>query len=180
MKRLRAERHSPRAQRTARTAARHWQAAVTGVRVGLTAAHAVPAPVTRAATGTIALGSAPTELVPLWSDDMPRAGGAPPRPPQRAGRPGGVLRGLRRQPFAPEDGSSGGSAAAFLRLCELAGVPLAVPTGTAGLCCGTPWKSKGYPAGHREMAERTLAALWAASDGGALPVVCDASSCTTG
>ncbi|MBG6105533.1 D-lactate dehydrogenase [Micromonospora vinacea] len=179
MKRLRAERHSPRAQRTARTAARHWQAAVTGVRVGLTAAHAVPTPVTRAATGMIR-GLGATELVPAWSDDMPRAGAPRPTPRSAPDAQAVFFAACVGSLFAPEDGSSGGSAAAFLRLCELAGVPLVVPTGTAGLCCGTPWQSKGYPAGHREMAERTLTALWVASDEGRLPVVCDASSCTHG
>ncbi|MFF5199228.1 FAD-binding and (Fe-S)-binding domain-containing protein [Micromonospora parva] len=179
MKRLRAERHSPRAQRTARTAARHWQAAVTGVRVGLTAAHAVPAPLTRAATGVIR-GLGGTELMPLWSDDMPRAGAPRPAPRSEPDARAVFFAACVGSLFAPEDGRSGGAATAFLRLCELAGVPLVVPTGTAGLCCGTPWQSKGYPAGHREMAERTLAALWAASDEGRLPVVCDASSCTHG
>jgi D-lactate dehydrogenase len=84
--------------------------------------------------------------------------------------------------FAPEtapDGA-GGSAAAFLRLCDRAGVPVTVPEGLADLCCGTPWQSKGYTAGHRTMAARTLEALWRASDRGRLPVVCDASSCTHG
>ncbi|WP_433309093.1 FAD-binding and (Fe-S)-binding domain-containing protein [Micromonospora sp. CA-269861] len=179
MKRLRAERHSPRAQRTARTAARHWQAAVTGVRVGLTAAHAVPTPVTRAATGVIR-GLGGTELMPRWSGDMPRAGAPRPAPRSAPDARAVFFAACVGSLFAPEDGPRGGTAAAFLRLCELAGVPLVVPTGTAGLCCGTPWQSKGYPAGHREMAERTLAALWAASDEGRLPVVCDASSCTHG
>ncbi|MGC4847421.1 FAD-binding and (Fe-S)-binding domain-containing protein [Micromonospora sp. DT15] len=179
MKRLRAERHSPRAQRTARTAAKHWQAAVTGVRMGLTAAHAVPTPVTRAATGMIR-GLGASELVPLWTDDMPRAGAPRPTPRSAPDAQAVFFAACVGSLFAPEDGSSGGSAAAFLRLCELAGVPLVVPTGTAGLCCGTPWQSKGYPAGHREMAQRTLEALWTASDEGRLPVVCDASSCTHG
>ncbi|MEW1589691.1 FAD-binding and (Fe-S)-binding domain-containing protein [Micromonospora vinacea] len=179
MKRLRAERHTPRAQRAARTAARHWQAAVAGVRVGLTAAHAVPTPVTRAATGVIR-GLGGTELMPRWSDDMPRAGSPRPTPRSAPDAQAVFFAACVGSLFAPEDGSSGGTAAAFLRLCELAGVPLVVPTGTAGLCCGTPWQSKGYPAGHREMAERTLAALWAASDQGRLPIVCDASSCTHG
>ncbi|MEW2144365.1 FAD-binding and (Fe-S)-binding domain-containing protein [Micromonospora vinacea] len=179
MKRLRAERHTPRAQRAARTAARHWQAAVAGVRVGLTAAHAVPTPVTRAATGVIR-GLGGTELMPRWSDDMPRAGAPRPTPRTAPDAQAVFFAACVGSLFAPEDGSSGGSAAAFLRLCELAGVPLVVPAGTAGLCCGTPWQSKGYPAGHREMAERTLAALWAASDEARLPIVCDASSCTHG
>ncbi|MGW2857443.1 heterodisulfide reductase-related iron-sulfur binding cluster, partial [Streptomyces sp. NPDC001215] len=65
-------------------------------------------------------------------------------------------------------------------LCERAGVPVSVPGELSNLCCGTPWQSKGYTAGHRTMAARTLQALWEASDGGRLPVVCDASSCTHG
>lgn len=179
MKRLRAERHSPRAQRTASGVARHWQAAVAGVRVGLTAAHAVPTPVTRAATTVIrSLGT--TELVPLWSDDIPRAGARRPEPRSAPDAQAVFFAACIGSVFAAEGGPPGGSAAAFLRLCELAGVPLVVPTGTAGLCCGTPWQSKGYPAGHREMAERTLAALWVASDEGRLLIVCDASSCTHG
>jgi D-lactate dehydrogenase len=43
-----------------------------------------------------------------------------------------------------------------------------------------PWSSKGYEAGHRLMASRTAAALSRWSDGGRLPVVVDASSCTHG
>ncbi|MET8084154.1 FAD-binding and (Fe-S)-binding domain-containing protein [Micromonospora sp. NPDC005237] len=179
MKRLRAERHSPLAQRTARGVARHWKGAVAGVRVGLNAAHAVPTPLTRAATGVIrALGA--TELVPQWSADMPRAGGPRPEPRSAPDARAVFFAACIGSVFAPEDGPSGGSAAAFLRLCELARVPVVVPAETAGLCCGTPWQSKGYPAGHREMAERTLAALWTASDQGRLPIVCDASSCTHG
>ncbi|MGC4746816.1 FAD-binding and (Fe-S)-binding domain-containing protein [Micromonospora sp. DT201] len=179
MKKLRAERHSPLAQRTARGAARHWKGAVAGVRVGLNAAHAVPTPLTRAATQVIR-GLGATELVPLWSDDIPRAGAPRPGPRSEPDAQAVFFAACIGSLFAPEGGTSGGSAAAFLRLCELAGVPLVVPAGTAGLCCGTPWQSKGYPAGHREMAERTLAALWAASDQGRLPIVCDASSCTHG
>lgn len=179
MKRLRAERHGPLAQRTARTAARHWKGAVTGVRVGLSAAHAVPTPVTRAATGLIR-GLGASELVPRWSDDMPRAGAPRPGPRSAPDAQAVFFAACVGSLFASEDGPAGDSAAAFLRLCELAGVPLVVPVETAGLCCGTPWQSKGYPAGHREMAERTLAALWTASDEGRLPIVCDASSCTHG
>jgi D-lactate dehydrogenase len=87
--------------------------------------------------------------------------------------------------FAPDgDGRGGGrpdgAAGAFLALCERAGVPVSVPEGLDGLCCGTPWQSKGYTEGHRAMATRTLRVLWQATDQGRLPVVCDASSCTHG
>ncbi|MFE5191029.1 hypothetical protein [Streptomyces sp. NPDC056628] len=64
--------------------------------------------------------------------------------------------------FAPEEdgGGAGGAAHAFLRLCERAHVPVAVPDGLGVLCCGTPWQSKGCTGGHRTMAARTLDVLW--------------------
>ncbi|MEU6422660.1 FAD-binding and (Fe-S)-binding domain-containing protein [Streptomyces spiralis] len=181
MKRLRAERHGATAQRAGNAAARHWGTAVKGVRAALDTAHALPAPALRAATGAVRrLGAG--ELVPAWSDDIPRGG--PPRPaPRRPATARAVFfAACIGSVFAPEaaTGETGGAAAAFLRLCERAGVPVTVPSGLAGLCCGTPWQSKGYTAGHRTMAARTLEALWEASDHGRLPVVCDASSCTHG
>ncbi|MFF3513188.1 FAD-binding and (Fe-S)-binding domain-containing protein [Streptomyces sp. NPDC002573] len=178
MKRLRAERHSPTAQRAGAAAARHWSRAVTGVRAALNTAHVVPAPVLRAATGAIRKAGA-AELVPAWAGDIPRGGPARPAPRRPAEAQAVFFAACIGSVFAPE-GTSGGAAAAFLRLCERAGVPVSVPDELSSLCCGTPWQSKGYTAGHRTMAARTLQTLWDASDGGRLPVVCDASSCTHG
>ncbi|MEU1663119.1 FAD-binding and (Fe-S)-binding domain-containing protein [Streptomyces sparsogenes] len=181
MKRLRAQRHSPLAQRAGNAAARHWATAVKGVRAALNTADALPVPVLRAATGAVRrLGAG--ELVPLWTDDIPRGGPARPSP-RRPAEPRAVFfAACIGSLFAPEEtpGGATGAAAAFLRLCERAGVPVTVPGELAGLCCGTPWQSKGYTTGHRTMAARTLNALWEASDQGRLPVVCDASSCTHG
>jgi D-lactate dehydrogenase len=69
---------------------------------------------------------------------------------------------------------------ALVRVSERAGLPVWIPDDVAGHCCGVPWSSKGLVAGHEEMAERTRAALARWSDGGRLPVVIDASSCTLG
>jgi len=55
-----------------------------------------------------------------------------------------------------------------------------VPPAIDGLCCGTPWSSKGLAAGEATMHRRTLAALRVATHDGRLPIVCDASSCTEG
>ncbi|MEU7245617.1 FAD-binding and (Fe-S)-binding domain-containing protein [Streptomyces sparsogenes] len=181
MKRLRAQRHSPLAQRAGNAAARHWATTVKGVRAALNTADALPVPVLRAATGAVRrLGAG--ELVPLWTDDIPRGGPARPSA-RRPAEPRAVFfAACIGSVFAPEEtpGGAPGAAAAFLRLCERAGVPVTVPGELAGLCCGTPWQSKGYTTGHRTMAARTLNALWEASDQGRLPVVCDASSCTHG
>lgn len=185
MKRLRGERHSALAQAAGRTTARHWGGAVTGVRIGLGAAHAAPAPVVRAAT-SVARRLGAGELVPDWAAGVPRAGAPRPAARQATGARavffaaciGSVFTGA--DTGAPTGPRAAGSAAAFLHLCERAGVPVTVPEGLSGLCCGTPWQSKGYTGGHRAMASRTLEVLWEASGHGRLPVVCDASSCTHG
>ena len=59
--------------------------------------------------------------------------------------------------FGPTPGARG--VGRVPRLCERAGVQVRVPEGIAGLCCGTPWKSKGMTAGHTAMRDRVLAAL---------------------
>lgn len=74
----------------------------------------------------------------------------------------------------------GGSTGSLAELCARAGVGLRTPEGLAGLCCGTPWKSKGFTEGWDVMRKKVLTALLAASDGGRLPVIIDASSCTEG
>lgn len=181
MKRLRSERHGPAAQRAADAAARHWGTAVKGVRVALNTAHVLPDPALRVATGAIRrLGAG--ELVPAWAGDIPKGGPARPAARRPEGSRAVFFAACIGSVFAPEGASDGseGSAAAFLRLCERAGVAVTVPDRLAGLCCGTPWQSKGYTDGHRTMAERTLDVLWEASDHGRLPVVSDASSCTHG
>ncbi|MGW3949482.1 FAD-binding and (Fe-S)-binding domain-containing protein [Streptomyces sp. NPDC004752] len=185
MKRLRGDRHSAFAQAAGRATARHWGAAVKGVRLGLSAAHATPAPVVRAATlAARRLGAG--ELVPDWAAGVPRPGVARPAPRQApearavffAACIGSVFTGGHTG--ARAGSRPAGSAAAFLHLCDRAGVPVTVPEGLSGLCCGTPWQSKGYTQGHRAMASRTLEVLWEVADHGRLPVVCDASSCTHG
>ncbi|MEU5677046.1 FAD-binding and (Fe-S)-binding domain-containing protein [Streptomyces rochei] len=179
MKRLRAERHGPTAQRAAAAVARNWSTTVRGVRAALNTAHVLPAPVLRGATGAVRRMGA-SELIPKWADDIPRGGPARPSSRTPAGARAVFFAACIGSIFGTGESSSDGSAAAFLRLCERAGVPVTVPDALAGLCCGTPWQSKGYTAGHRTMAERTLRVLWQASDQAALPVVCDASSCTHG
>jgi hypothetical protein len=50
----------------------------------------------------------------------------------------------------------------------------------SGLCCSTPWSSKGYKRGQTWISEQMSDALWRWSDEGKLPVVVDAASCTLG
>jgi D-lactate dehydrogenase len=119
-----------------------------------------------------------SELVPRWSPAMP-----PPAPAQlpatvREGAaavymPSCINRifGTSAPPTLPE---------ALVALSARAGLPVWIPDDVAGHCCGTPWSSKGYERGHEAMTARTSAAVARWTDGGRLPVVIDATSCTHG
>lgn len=86
--------------------------------------------------------------------------------------------------FGPASGGAGASAA-FLELCHRAGLRVALVAGIDGLCCGTPWSSKGFTDGQNLMARRVADAMQQAvadRPAGAppVPLVCDAASCTHG
>ncbi len=69
---------------------------------------------------------------------------------------------------------------ALVALSRRAGRPVWIPDDVSGHCCGVPWSSKGFASGRELMAARTRSALLRWSNGGALPVVVDASSCSHG
>jgi D-lactate dehydrogenase len=69
---------------------------------------------------------------------------------------------------------------AMVAISRRAGLPLWIPDDIGGHCCGMPWSSKGFARGHQRMAARVSAALERWSDGGRLPVVLDATSCSHG
>jgi D-lactate dehydrogenase len=118
------------------------------------------------------------DVLPLWSKDLPRGGR------KRSSGITGVTGAVYFQAcvgtmFGPAEGGEG-VAVAFQSLAKKAGIGLVRPEGISGLCCGTPWKSKGMLDGYHDMVARTTDALWEASDHGRLPVVCDNSSCSEG
>ncbi len=178
VRRLRAEDHSRVADAGWGLAARAWGATTTGAGLGLTAAKALPAVLPAAATAVarVALGA---EHVPQYKDQLPGGGPARPRR-QDPGAEAVFFPACINTMFGPPGGEGLTASQAFLALCDRAGVRVTVPEGVGSLCCGTPWKSKGLPSGWATISERTLAALWEASGQGALPVVCDAASCTEG
>jgi D-lactate dehydrogenase len=161
-----------------------WSAAgkawgpVTGVAsLALSVASALPAPLITAPNkaARVVVGK---DALPLWSKDLPRGGR------KRTSGTTGIAEAVYFQAcvgtmFGPADGGEG-VAVAFQSLAEKAGIGLVRPEGIGGLCCGTPWKSKGMLGGYHDMVARTTDALWEASDHGRLPVVCDNSSCSEG
>jgi len=58
-----------------------------------------------------------------------------------------------------------------------AGLPLWIPEDSGGHCCGLAFSSKGFHRASAACVNRTVEALWAWSDGGALPIVLDSSPC---
>jgi D-lactate dehydrogenase len=176
-RRLRGEQRGRAEQRVWRTAARHWDGVTRGAAAALTVAATVPAPLPVGATaaGRALLGA---DVVPAWSRDLPRGGTR--RRARAADAPVAVyFPACISTMFGPEEGGPD-VRDAFLALCDRAGVPVRVPDGIGSFCCGTPWKSKGLTDGYAAMQQQVVPALRRATDGGTLPVVVDAASCTEG
>ncbi len=176
MKRLRAERHGARAQAAGKAVAEHWGGVSGTARVALRAAATLPG--LAAAASAAARRVLPEELVPLYSREVPAGGDTRPAAVYPPAPEVVFFPTCLHQVFAPERGE--GSGHAFLALCEAAGIAVAVPEGIEGMCCGTPWESKGFTEGGAAMARWVVDRLWVSTQQGALPVVVDASSCTYG
>ena len=178
VRRLRAEQASTIEDGLWDVAAKSWGTVTKVGGVALTVADALPAPLVTAATrvGRAVLGA---DTVPLYDAGLPRGGSKPPRPDSPADARAVFFGACIGTMFGAE-GHGEGSRDAVSALLDRAGISVVIPDDAGGLCCGTPWKSKGHLAGYDRMTERVLASLWAASRQGALPVVCDAASCTEG
>ncbi|WP_243225168.1 FAD-binding and (Fe-S)-binding domain-containing protein [Microbacterium sp. CIAB417] len=178
VRRLRAEEASKVEDGLWDAAARSWGVVTRAGGVALTVADALPAPLV---TGVTRLGRAllGTDTVPLYDGGLPRGGSAPPRPVSPADAQVVFFGACIGTMFGAE-GHGEGSRDAVLALLERAGLTIAIPDEAGGLCCGTPWKSKGHLTGYDRMTDRVLASLWEASRQGEIPVVCDAASCTEG
>lgn len=182
MKRFRREDANPVLAAGWSAAATGWGAVTRAGAAALSVASALPTPAVRAVTDA-ARAVLGTDTVPRYAAELPAGGASRRSLGSLVGAPGiepsaVFLPACVGSMFGPADGI--GATAAFTRLLERAGVSAVVPEGIDALCCGTPWSSKGFAKGHATMTSRVRAAVRAASQEGALPVVCDASSCTEG
>jgi D-lactate dehydrogenase len=185
IKQLRVRTHGTRAEQAGAQLARRYagveRAARWGLRAGGVAAKAIGD--RRLAAATEALSRRATAgALPAWSATLPRS--APPQLPDttREGAAAVYLPACLNRIFGRSRSEPGRPTLpeALVSVSARAGLPVWIPDDVAGHCCGVPWSSKGYRAGHEHMAARTAAALKRWSDGGRLPVVVDASSCTLG
>lgn len=183
VKKLRQADAGPLANGVWNAAAKHWEGVTRGASLALTVVNKLPAaaitPPNKAARAVLG-----EDTVPLYSAELP-GGGSVRKRPTPAGEVDAVyFPACVGTMFGPagtaQDSPGKGVQYSFEQLCARAGLVLLVPEGIDGLCCGTPWSSKGMAAGQERMREKTLAALREATRDGELPIVCDASSCTEG
>ena len=185
MKRFRHLEHSPRVERIAASVARRFGAVERVARTGLglgNAAAKVLGHRTLAAATALARGIVSKELIPSWLPNMPAAAKAQLPKTSRHGAAGVYFTACVNRIFGrmPGRGSKSSLQEAMIAISARAGLPLWLPEDIGGHCCATIWHSKGYRAGNVIMANRIAESLWRWSDGGRLPVVCDASSCSLG
>ena len=186
IKQLRAREHGSRSEEIALAIARNWASVEKAARISLTAAEFASKVAgigfVRGVTA-IARSVVSEDLMPAVPGPMPLP--APSRLPEtsREGAvavyfPACINRMFGRDPTQPRRAPS--LPQTLVTLSARAGAPLWIPSDVAGLCCATPWSSKGYQKGHDYMATAMADALWRWSDRGRLPIVIDAASCTLG
>jgi D-lactate dehydrogenase len=177
VRRLRAQQHGPVARAGWKTLANHWDGTTSVLSRALDAAAALP-PALPEGTSSAARSLLGRERVPQWRRDLPKGGRRRPSTPLPEAD-AVYLPSCLGTVFAPA-GDGAGVGAAIAALAQRAGVRLRVPDGIAGLCCGTPWSSKGLPGGYAAMGARVRPVLREATGNGALAVVSDATSCSEG
>ncbi len=181
IKDLRAREHGERSERAALAMARRWDAVERGARAALRLGRAVgDGPM--GVASSLARRAITHELLPAWSDSLPgppaapfpqtvREGAAAVYLPACINRIFGNPRGREAEPTLPQ---------ALVAVSARAGLALWIPQDVAGICCATPWSSKGYRRGHEHMARTAADAVLRWTEDGRLPLVLDASSCTQG
>jgi D-lactate dehydrogenase len=178
VKHLRADRHGPAYRAAWGAAAPRWDLATRGVAVALDVAGVLPAAVPATATRALrrVLGA---EVVPAWTPDLP--GGGRRRRSVAVPAPDAIyLPACTATMFAPAT-PSGSVTDAVRVLAERAGVRLHVPRTIGGLCCGTPWTSKGLPSGTMDrIVGAAVEAELVGLAGRQVPIISDGASCTEG
>ncbi|GAA2617113.1 FAD-binding and (Fe-S)-binding domain-containing protein [Streptomyces axinellae] len=191
MKKLRHARHSPREERAAERTARHFAGVERSARLAVAAADQLRGRLRGRGgdlgdrmlgkmTGAARRALRP-DLVPAWLPEIPAA--AARRLPATARTMAAAVYypACVNRVFGDPEGYEGLSLPESMVIVSArAGRPVWIPDDVTGTCCATIWHSKGYVSGNTLMANRMVEAAWRWTDGGDLPLVVDASSCTLG
>jgi D-lactate dehydrogenase len=172
VKELREEKHSPRAEALALRGAKSWGAVEKASRTGLR----LGGPLARRSKRGAGLPPAASPRLPATTRKGATALYIPSCTNRIFGRP--PVDGPKRTVGLDLSARRRGLAEALVEVSARAGLPVWIPDGVAGSCCGLPWGSKGFGEAQRHKANEMVERLWRWSDEGELPVVIDAASCT--
>lgn len=175
VKRLRLESRSPLRDLIWGFGAKHWSGATRLISAGLTLAHHLPASLV-AATTTLARFMLGRSDIPQWSRDLPSGGTPRQEIPLSVQTDIILLSSCTGSMFGSATGA--GAEQAFFELCERVDARVSTLERPDGLCCGTPWSSKGLPSGLAIMRDNLRRAVEGVSR--EVVFVSDASSCTEG
>ena len=153
VKRLRTERHTPRAQQAAMSAAKRFAEVERAARVGLAASDRLGrwvGPTRRSRiTAAVAKRLDRFDIVPVAIEGTPGPAGELPVTDQDGARAVYFPACVNRIFASPGEVSV---PEALVRVGERAGRPVWIPDDVVGVCCTTPWVSKGFPDAARTMA----------------------------
>jgi D-lactate dehydrogenase len=177
VKEMRARERSDGALWTASVLAGHMGVTTTAARLGLRAARALRR-LPGGARALDALSAYGHRRLPDLVPHLPAHAEVPRAARRRArarsqGPPVVVFPSCLTRVLAPDE--PGAPRAADVLIA--AGFGVSEPFAMAGLCCGMPFASKGFPQAAQRTAARALDALWRASDQGRVTIVTDASPC---
>ncbi len=173
---------SPSGKKLGRWAAEHLAGVSAGLRIALACAdmaHSVIGDKGVASVGKVMHKAG----FPLWTPSLPAPfyprkvveAVRPPQPRKLVYFPSCINRTMGQS--EESDAKVRPLAEVFVGLCRKAGYEVIFPENMSGLCCGMIWESKGMP----DIADAKTAeleeALYKASQGGKLPIVCDQSPC---
>ncbi|WP_019544515.1 FAD-binding and (Fe-S)-binding domain-containing protein [Streptomyces sulphureus] len=185
MKEFRHARHSPREERTAARTAKSFGAVERSARLAVAAADRVRDRLgdrlLTSVTGAARKAVRP-DLMPEWLTELPGAAAKRLPATDRSQASAVYYPACVNRIFAdpPSEGREPTLPEAMVLVSARAGRPVWIPEDVGGTCCATIWHSKGYREGNEVMANRIVESAWQWTDGGELPLVVDASSCTLG
>lgn len=184
IKTLRAAEHRPLGNRIANSMARYFSPVAWGARASLQVVHYGGAPALAVAKAFMNTANKLSGgKLPRLPDQIPI-----PSPAPRLPKPDPTFLGTKVVYFAtcltrslggiPGEPSSVSMPEAIMSVARATKRQIAYPENLPGLCCGQPFFSKGFNEAGRIAAEKTVDALWEASEQGRWTIICDTSPCT--
>lgn len=183
IKELRHESHSPKGEKRAVMLARNMDKVTAAFRVFLKLLYAVRVVLGKRVFGAIArfLRRITCKALPLWNEYMPNGAdrikvspGPEGNGPKVVYFPSCITRSMGTTKAYSKELEATRVTAAIL---EAAGYQIVYPENMDKLCCGMLFSSKGYVEAGKIASEALEEALMKASDGGAIPVLCDMTPC---